>query len=48
MQHMKAILLNPIRTGGVFHLFRGFLPITEEAVQLHTRNLVIFLQFNAK
>ena len=34
--------LNPIRTGGVFHQARGFLPITLEIIKVHSRNLLTF------
>ena len=37
--------INPIRTGGgegVFHQFRGFLPITLEVIKVQSRKLVTF------
>ena len=33
---------NPIRTGGIFHQARGFLPITLEIIKVYSRNLVTF------
>ena len=34
--------VNPIRTGGVFHQARGFLPITLEVIKVQSQNLVTF------
>ena len=35
-------IFNPIRTGGVFHQAGGFLLITLEVINVHSRNLVTF------
>ena len=53
-EYKGSFLFNPIRTGGggggggCFHQFRGYLPITLEAIKVHSRNVVNFLKFNVK
>ena len=37
---LNLFQFNPIRTGGVFHQAGGFLAITLEVINVHSRNLV--------